>query len=419
MAGPFIERVKIQNFKSFAELDLSLDKFNVVIGANAAGKSNLAQIFRFLRDIRRDGLDNAVSMQGGSKYIQNLRLADKSTVIELETRLPRGVRMPVPIKRKMYSTGGSWRLEFRTGEGQKIELVDDSWQFHVSDRAERGLDEFVNGAGERRTNSQRRHEGSVGVTRGDGGLRFDVDFDAELKDSLNGYVTELRPQKNELLVESGLLEHLFPRIFCFEDIGTYDFVPRLAGGSAPLKGIPVLEDDGSNLAVVLKNILSDDSDRDALHALVADLLPFIKSIGVKDFVKSVMFTSSEEYLEDTPLPSPLLSDGTINVVALVVSLYMEAMEVVVLEEPERNIHPHLMSKTVEMMKEASQDRQILVTTHSPELVRYAGLASLYAIKRSPEGFSEISRPSTSEEIAQFLEHDMDIKEMHVQNMLEW
>lgn len=418
MNGPFIKHIKVKNFKSFADLDLNLEKFNVVIGANAAGKSNLVQIFRFLRDIRRDGLDNAVSMQGGSQYTHNLRLAGQKTVIELETRLSKGVRMPVPLKHKMYSTGGKWNLEFRA-EGQKIELIKDSWTFYVSDRPELGLDAFLGSADGHPVDSQHHHDGSVTVTRGDNGLCFDVDFDTDLKDALDSYVTDPHPQKNELLAESGLLEHLFPRIFCFEDIGTYDFAPRLAGGSAPLKGIPVLEDDGSNLAVVLKSVLSDDAGRDLLHALVADLLPFVKSIGVKDFVKSVMFTSVEEHLEGIPLPSPLLSDGTVNVVALIVSLYMEAMEVVVIEEPERNIHPHLMSKAVEMMKEASNDRQIIITTHSPELVRYAGLESLYSIKRGSDGFSEISKPSTNADIVQFLKNDLGIEEMHVQNMLEW
>ena len=416
MAGPFLKRIRVRNFKSFADADLELGRFNVVVGANAAGKSNLVQIFRFLRDIRRDGLDNAVSMQGGSQYIHNLRLGDKSTSIELETTLSEGMRIPVPTKGKAYSTGGKWRLEFRT-KGRKIEIVEDSWTFYVSGLAERGLDGADGQQSDTRKNGRR--QGSVNVTRNGGGLRFDVDFDADLKGALDNYTTKSHAGKNELLVESGLLEHLFPRIFCFEDIGTYDFNSKLAGGSVPIKGMPVLEDDGSNLAAVLKDILSSDTAKKALHAVASDLLPFAKSIGVKDFMKSVMFTLAEEHLEKTPLPSPLLSDGTVNAVALIVSLYFEGMPVVVIEEPEKSMHPSLMARTVEMMKDASKNSQIIVTAHSPELVRYAGLDSLYSIKRGKDGFSEISRPSTNEEIRKFLESDMGIEEMHVQNMFDW
>ena len=61
-----ITKITLKNFKSFKNLKLELGKFNVIVGANASGKSNFVQIFRFLRDIAEFGLDNAVSMQGGA-----------------------------------------------------------------------------------------------------------------------------------------------------------------------------------------------------------------------------------------------------------------------------------------------------------------------------------------------------------------
>ena len=46
--------------------------FNCLIGANASGKSNFVSIFKFLRDICKSGLDNAISLQGGIEYITNI-----------------------------------------------------------------------------------------------------------------------------------------------------------------------------------------------------------------------------------------------------------------------------------------------------------------------------------------------------------
>jgi len=66
-----IKRIHIENFKSFSEIDVELSRFNVVIGSNAAGKSNFISIFKFLRDIAHHGLVNAIAMQGGSEYIRN------------------------------------------------------------------------------------------------------------------------------------------------------------------------------------------------------------------------------------------------------------------------------------------------------------------------------------------------------------
>ena len=69
-----IKKIKISNFKSFKNLEIELDKFNVLIGANASGKSNFIQIFKFLRDISNHGLDNAISMQGGIEYLRNVNI---------------------------------------------------------------------------------------------------------------------------------------------------------------------------------------------------------------------------------------------------------------------------------------------------------------------------------------------------------
>ena len=57
-----INKIKISNFKSFKEIDIDLRQFNVLIGANASGKSNFVQIFKFLRDIEKHGLENAIAL---------------------------------------------------------------------------------------------------------------------------------------------------------------------------------------------------------------------------------------------------------------------------------------------------------------------------------------------------------------------
>ena len=67
-----IRRLKVSNFRSFNELDVELGDFNVLIGANASGKSNFVAIFRFLRDIATYGLNDAISLQGGAQYLLNV-----------------------------------------------------------------------------------------------------------------------------------------------------------------------------------------------------------------------------------------------------------------------------------------------------------------------------------------------------------
>ncbi len=89
----------------------------------------------------------------------------------------------------------------------------------------------------------------------------------------------------------------------------------------------------------------------------------------------------------------------------------------IIEEPERNIHPYLISKIVSMMKDASQKKQIIVTTHNPEAVKHASLEDILLVNRDKEGFSNICRPTEKIEIKTFLENEIGIEELYVQNLL--
>lgn len=77
-----IRELRVSNFRSFKDLEIELDNFNVLVGANASGKSNFVEIFKFLRDIANHGLQNAVSMQGGIEYLRNVTM-DSSRPVSL------------------------------------------------------------------------------------------------------------------------------------------------------------------------------------------------------------------------------------------------------------------------------------------------------------------------------------------------
>ena len=64
----FITRLKLQNWRNFKEIEVELRDRVFVIGPNASGKSNLLDVFRFLRDIAKPtggGLQRAVEARGG------------------------------------------------------------------------------------------------------------------------------------------------------------------------------------------------------------------------------------------------------------------------------------------------------------------------------------------------------------------
>jgi len=100
-----------------------------------------------------------------------------------------------------------------------------------------------------------------------------------------------------------------------------------------------------------------------------------------------------------------------------VALYFTSGYLNIFEEPERNIHPSLISKVLDMMTETSKNKQIIVTTHNPEFVKNTNLKNLLFISRDRNGYSTISRLDKKKEIKIFLENQIGIEELYIDNLL--
>ena len=70
------------------------------------------------------------------------------------------------------------------------------------------------------------------------------------------------------------------------------------------------------------------------------------------------------------------------------------------------------------MEDASESKQIIVTTHNPEMVRYAKKEDILLISRDEEGFSTIGKPSEKKEVKIFLENGLRMEELYVDSFLE-
>ena len=70
------------------------------------------------------------------------------------------------------------------------------------------------------------------------------------------------------------------------------------------------------------------------------------------------------------------------------------------------------------MKDASAHHQVLLSTHNPEIVKYAGLENILFISRDQEGFSKLTHLKDKKEIMTFLENEIGLEELFVQNLLD-
>ncbi|MFX0097763.1 MAG: AAA family ATPase [Candidatus Hodarchaeota archaeon] len=414
-----IKSIEIVNFRSFEKLNVSLENFNVLIGPNASGKSNFIQIFQFLRDITNHGLGNAISIQGDVEYITNVNIgASKPLSMKVVTdeKIGFGVKKD-KIHYGLKSDEILYDFAIKFDEhGRSFEITRDRIELKCGvfqlERVEKKRREFREKA--------RISNARITIANNKGKLDYKLsprDLPLELTDIFPPFFRDILP-KGTLMMEVPVFTFVTPVESMFTEIPIYDFDPKLPKKAVPFTAKSDLEEDGSNLAIVLKRILEDEKRKRKLLNLMNDFLPFVKNLRVEQFAgRYLIFTVCESYSEQSYLPASLMSDGTINITSLIVALYFEEDTFVIVEEPERNIHPYLISRLVSMFKETSEEKQIIVTTHNPEIVKYADINDLLFISRDCDGFSCIERPFDKKEVKVFLENEIGIDELFVQNLL--
>jgi predicted ATPase len=414
-----VKKIRASNFKSFEDIKVELDKFNVLIGPNASGKSNFIEIFRFIRDVAAHGLSNAVSLQGGIEFLRNVNIGssrDLSVQIVYDSEIISGVRRKKRlIELKPYEIAYEFALSFVSEGNFRISRDNLTASYEIFEMED--TDEDIS-----QESPERLGKGGITLSNVEGKIKVDFDLPEKVpikkEDIFPPFLTEIKLPPRTLLLETPFFSAVPPFVNFLEDISVYDFDPKLIKKTVPITGKMELEETGNNLAIVLKDIIGDKEKKRKFSNLVRDLLPFLDDVEVERFMDKSLLLKSREIYAQTYLPASLLSDGTINVIALITALYFEEKPLIVIEEPERNIHPFLISRVMDMLKEASEKKQIIVVTHNPEIVKYADLENILLISREKDGFSIISRLSEKKGVRTFLEHEIGIEELYVQNVLE-
>ncbi|MFW6281724.1 MAG: AAA family ATPase [bacterium] len=422
-----VKKIKVSNFKVFDNLEIELNDFNVLIGANASGKSSFIEIFNFLRNIIESGLENAISLEGGVEYLKNIKLENEIPV-SLEI-----VIEPFFNREQKFKDNGDilyrrlTEIKYSFSLLLSDELDDSQYNYRIiKDNLEINFIYY-----NRNSNGSKTSRGEVKIQLEikdecpeikieENDLNIPEDLKLTGDKILPVFFREMKLSRHKLILETPLAEIIEPSLRDFiKGISIYDINPGLPKKAAPVTGKTELEENASNLSLVLKNILDNKNKRRQFTNILKDILPFVEEIDVEKYPdRSLLLKLRETYNKNNFIPASLISDGTINITALIVALYFEEDNLAIIEEPERNIHPHLISKMVEMVSDASRKKQIIITTHNPEMIKYIDLEHLYLIHRAKNGFSFITKPAEKEEIKVFLNNDMGIDELYIQNLLE-
>lgn len=126
-----------------------------------------------------------------------------------------------------------------------------------------------------------------------------------------------------------------------------------------------LSDGGDNLALVLSKI------RNRIKPQLLDSLSKLYD-GIEDINLSIDGGNVLLFLVEKgrrEIPATRLSDGTLRYLCLLaILLHPEPPPLVAIEEPELGLHPDLIPHVAELLRQAAQRTQLIVTTHSRVLV---------------------------------------------------
>lgn len=127
-----------------------------------------------------------------------------------------------------------------------------------------------------------------------------------------------------------------------------------------------LEEDLSNLGLFLNYLRSVPKAREAMVERLRDLYAGVDDFDVRIKGGTVeVFVTEGEFI----IPASRLSDGTLRYLALLAILCdPDPPPLICIEEPELGLHPDVLPKIADLLVEASQSTQLIVTTHSDVLV---------------------------------------------------
>lgn len=332
--SPFVERVTIRNFKSIAACEVKLGPLAFLVGPNGSGKSNFLDSLNFVTDALRFSLDHAFRDRGGISEVR---------------RLSRG-----------HPNHFGIRLDVRLGDGRY-----GHYAFYIAARDER----------------------SYAVKEEECFLIAPSESDADnaFFRVKTGNVTKCSissppaASKDRLYLVnmSGFPE--FRSIFDnLSSMGFYNLNPAAIRELQTPDPGERLNSDGSNLASVVDRMESDSPKLvDRIQEYLANVVPGIVSVESTTVGPKLSLEFRQEVAgSEHPwgFPANSMSDGTLRTLGILVALFQHGSEnggaipLVGIEEPEIALHPAAAGIVTDSLRDASRQKQVIVTSHSPDLL---------------------------------------------------
>jgi predicted ATPase len=373
-------RIEIENFLSFREASIDFAELSVLVGPNAAGKTNLLKLFKFLGDTARTDLMPALETFGGM-----------GNVLFAGERKNNTVKISVDAKITKHATDrASDNYELRITE-RSLPGTARGYRTYIT-RQEKFIFKRVSGPGRRITLSG----GSIVITptareHSSAPVQGAVQK-MKVQPQSAGLATLRRLGQNVDASQVDELATLFERLRVFDVTVSSVRAPSVGPVSSDLAA------DASNIGCYLA-YLSEEHPL-VFEALVYDLKQIVP--GLQELIVTKNSDGFIIELQEAGLSRRTslrqASFGTIRSIALFAMLHdPDPPKLTCIEEVDHGLHPYALDVLVDRMRTASEKTQLIVATHSPALVNRLLPEELIIFERNAEtGETRIPKVDASE-----------------------
>ena len=327
---PVIQRIVLKGFRSIPAETISFDNPTIFVGRNGSGKSNLVGAFSFLSEAMSWPLQAVFERAGGIEAVCNRSLGES---------YPRSLAMRVDFGSVFPSDGtGFYAFEVKARQNYGFSVVRE--QCRVAEGP-----------------------GCVWFDRDEGGFRSNV----------QGLDPALDAAALGLPVVGGAMSFL-PMWQLLAGMRVYSIEPgKVRAVQEPDSGV-ALKRDGANVASVLNTIQGrSPANFERISEILSTIVPNTSRVDVRWHGGGLGLQFTLEWHDDRPrrltFEGSSMSDGTLRAIGLLAAVFQTSRPpLIAVEEPEATIHPGALDAVLDLLLLASKQMQVVVTTHSPELL---------------------------------------------------
>ena len=338
MALPFLlRRVELRNYRSIEHCDVELGPLMFLVGPNGSGKSNFLDALRFVSDCLNTSVDQALRVRGGFGAVCRAQSTGTQRF---------SIELTLDFAGNVTAT---YFVEISAGSERMFEITKERCRF--TDPVLAKPLQF-----ERSRTGPPIYSMSLEIPRIQGleGLRPSVD--RLYLGSLNGWSAFRR-------VHQSLADMSFynPLIAPMRDYQIQDPGSRLTPNA-------------SNMASVFRTMREAHPDwAERVYQYLSAAIPRLRKIEYVEVGERITLQFAEASIDGSErnFYASNMSDGTLRMLAILLALFQRSEQetsLVGIEEPEMGVHPAAAGVLFDSLSEASYFRQVLVTSHSSELL---------------------------------------------------